>query len=115
MLSYLSTDHKMRIMEKTLRKMQADQQRMAKLGNDALEKKRVFYEKMLIKYNARLKKCAEKVVNKMPPSRLNRLVAGVVAYSEARKKIIEVLHAIKQTKQQNRSKQASQGILGYAK
>ena len=95
MLSYLSTEHKIRVMEKVLRKLANEDKEIETLDAKKLESRLSKYNKMLKLYETRISQHCKKIVKVSPPSRVNRHVASVVAYSEIRKRLLRMIRKTK--------------------
>ena len=111
MLSYLATDPKIRIMQKIMKTIEKDLKKIENSNHSKLNKFQLQYEKELDSYNIKIKQHGLKINQVSAPSRINRHVAAIVAYSELRKAILNLLKTIKTRKKHRLIK--SKGLLKY--
>lgn len=95
MLSYLSTDSKIRVMEKVIEKIEKDYQKINTMTVSELKKNIKKYEDLLARYDNKIKFHCGRLVKTLPPSRVNKHLAAVVAYTEIRKHIVKILRKMK--------------------
>jgi len=117
MLTYLSTDPKIRVMEKIIKRLEKQTKGLQKLNIEKLRKMYNKYNVMKKRYEQKIIHHAQKIIKNVPPSKVNCNVAGVVAYVEVRKKLLKSMHRIKlliKTKK-SRKFRNTKGIRKYLK
>ena len=115
MLSYLSTDSKIRIMENMIRKIDIDSKRIETLGAKKLESKLKRYNRMVKLYEKKISLHCKGALKKLPPSKINKHIASIVVYSEIRKRLLKIIRKTNKLLRTRRSAgvTSSRGIARY--
>jgi len=95
MLSHLTTDPKIRVMEKKLKSMNYFEKRIPKLSKKEVMGKIKEYTMQIEKYDEKISHHALQIIKETAPSRIDRCVAAIVAYSELKKKAHEIIIILK--------------------